>query len=54
MHCAGVSVKRGLLKGGTVLGQDIQCRHFLVVAAGDRSEFFTSISQTARKMPQND
>jgi len=47
MHCAGVAVKRGLLKGGTVLGQDVQRRHSLVVAAGDRSEVFTSVSQTA-------
>ena len=28
--------------------QDVQRQHFLVVAAGRRSEFFTSISQTAR------
>jgi hypothetical protein len=36
---SGVSRDIWPIKGGSVLDQDVQRRHSLVVAAGDRSEF---------------
>jgi hypothetical protein len=36
---SGVSRDIWPVKGGSVLGQDVQRRHSLVVAAGDRFEF---------------